>query len=437
MNALTAVIAELLAAIALVALASLVGWIAAAEPGANLMAYSALAYLFLRQLWMVLRLMRWARSPLGTPTPSARGAWGVIFDVLHRRGRLASAEREQATLELDRFRRAAEALPDGVLILDGHRAIEWMNLQAEACLGLKTSVDTGSRITHLLREPEFLAYLDDPDHRGLPLELRTQRNPGRSLQIQAAPFAAGRTLLLVRDVTQLQKLATMRRDFVANVSHELKTPLTVTLGFVETALDALEDTPPAEIAQYLRTAAEQAHRMQQLIDDLLTLSSLETDSPPPLEDPVDVAALLADIGGEIDALSAGRHRIRLENQGPRGLLGSARELRSAFANLAGNAVRYSPQGTDIVLRWGAENSGGARFSVQDGGIGIAAQHLPRLTERFYRVDRGRSREAGGTGLGLAIVKHVLERHQAVLQIESELGQGSRFSAVFPPHRIQS
>ena len=432
-----AVVAELLVAIALAALAALVGWFAAGEIGAEVMALGTVTFFFLRQLWLVLRLIHWAACPLGTPTPSASGAWGAVFDALHRRGRLASAEREQATQELDRFRRAAEALPDGVMILDGHRAIEWMNLQAEACLGLKGSVDTGSRITHLLREPEFLEYLDSPDHRGAPLELHTRRNPGRSLQLQAAPFAGGRTLLLVRDVTQLQKLATMRRDFVANVSHELKTPLTVTLGFVETALDAVHDTPPQEIAHYLQTAVEQGRRMQQLIDDLLTLSSLETDSPPPLEDPVDVAALLTDVYQEVAALSAGRHHIVLENQGPRGLLGSARELRSAFANLAGNAVRYTPDGGEIVLRWSAEGSAGGRFSVRDSGIGIPAQHLPRLTERFYRGDRGRSREAGGTGLGLAIVKHVLERHQAVLQVESKPGQGSKFSAVFPAHRVQS
>jgi len=432
-----AVLRELLTALALTALAALAGWFAGGEHGALLMAFGVVALFFLRQLWLVGRLIHWAGCPLGTPTPSASGAWDAAFAALHRRARLASAEREQATQELARFRRAAEALPDGVMILDGHRAIEWMNLQAEVCLGLKASADTGSRITHLLREPEFIAYLDSPDHRGAPLDLRTPRNPGRILQVQAAPFAAGRTLLLVRDVTQLQKLATMRRDFVANVSHELKTPLTVTLGFVETAIDALEDTPPAELAQYLGSAAEQARRMQQLIDDLLTLSALETDSPPPLEDRVDVTALLAEIRGEAEALSHGRHRVVVEISGPRILLGSARELRSAFANLAGNAVRYTPDGGAITLGWSSEGEAGARFSVSDTGIGIAAQHLPRLTERFYRVDRGRSREAGGTGLGLAIVKHVLERHQAVLQIESEPGRGSRFSAVFPAHRIQS
>jgi two-component system phosphate regulon sensor histidine kinase PhoR len=323
------------------------------------------------------------------------------------------------------------------MILDGHRTIEWMNLQAEVCLGLKASIDTGSRITHLLREPEFLAYLDGTDQRSAPLELHTRRNPGRSLLVQAAPFAAGRTLLLVRDVTQLQKLATMRRDFVANVSHELKTPLTVTLGFIETAQDALHDTPPAEIAAYLATAGEQARRMRQLIEDLLTLSALETDAPPPLEERVSVAALLEEILQEVRALSAGRHRITLENTGPAWLLGSVRELRSAFANLAGNAVRYSPDGGDITLGWRVDGESGACFSVRDSGIGIAAEHLPRLTERFYRVDRGRSREAGGTGLGLAIVKHVLERHQATLRIESAPGRGSIFGVAFPAHRVQS
>ena len=288
------VVAELLAALGLTAAAAACGEYAAGESGALLMALIAVGVILLRQFWLLVRLLRWASFPLGTPTPSASGAWGAVFDALHRRARLSSVEREQATQALDRFRRAAEALPDGMLILDGHRAIEWMNLQAEVCLGLKASVDAGNRITHLLREPAFLAYLDDADHRGLPLELRTERNPGRILQVQAAPFAAGRTLLLVRDVTQLQKLATMRRDFVANVSHELKTPLTVTLGFLETTLEALDDAPREEIAGYLQTASAQARRMQQLIEDLLTLSALETDAPPPLEEPVDVATLLAE-----------------------------------------------------------------------------------------------------------------------------------------------
>jgi two-component system phosphate regulon sensor histidine kinase PhoR len=208
-------------------------------------------------------------------------------------------------------------------------------------------------------------------------------------------------------------------------------------GFSTTRLSNYAGALDEQGRHYLDRILQAAQRMGQLIDDLLTLSSLETDSPPPLEDPIDVAVLLAEIHQEVAALSNGRHRILLENTGPRGLLGSARELRSAFANLAGNAVRYTPDGGEISLGWSAERAGGGRFFVRDSGIGIAKQHLPRLTERFYRVDRGRSRDLGGTGLGLAIVKHVLERHQAALQIESEPGRGSRFSAVFPAHRVQS
>ena len=230
----------------------------------------------------------------------------------------------------------------------------------------------------------------------------------------------------------MQKLATMRRDFVANVSHELKTPLTVTLGFIETAQDALQDTPPADIARYLQTAGDQARRMQQLIEDLLTLSALETNAPPPLDDRVGVTALLEDILQEVRTLSGGRHRIVLENTGPTWLLGGVRELRSAFANLAGNAVRYSPDGGDITVGWCVDGrGGGARFWVRDSGIGIAGEHLPRLTERFYRVDGARSRHKGGTGLGLAITRHIVMRHRGRLAIESTEGVGTTVRVWLP------
>ena len=430
------IIVELLSAVLLTVLGSGVGALVAGSQGAWAMALVIVSMFFLRQLWQIQRLIDWASSPLGTRPPEARWAWDEVFYALARRGRRATQEREQAATELDRFRRAVEALPDGVVILDSNRSIEWMNLHAEACLGLKTPADIGSRITNLLREPEFVAYLEGDNTAGIALELRTQRNPGRNLLVQLASFASDRSLLLVRDVTQFQKLATMRRDFVANVSHELKTPLTVTLGFVETAIDALPDASKDELTQYLTTAAEQGRRMQHLIADLLTLSSLETDSPPPLEEPVHLAAILAEVRQEAVTLSRGAHQIVLDINGPPVLLGSTRELRSAFGNLAGNAVRYSPGGGTITLRWSRVAGGGGRFSVQDCGIGIAPEHIPRLTERFYRVDRGRSRDSGGTGLGLAIVKHVLERHQAALLIDSTPTEGSCFSAVFPSHRVQ-
>lgn len=428
------VFAETLVTLSLVVVVALIAYATGGSTSASLAVAGALCLVVLRHLVWIGRLIRWIHSPLGTPTPMALGAWAEVFDALYARVRKTGQETRFATTELERLRMAAEALPEGVLILDEQRTIEWMNWEAEACLGLHSVADTGSRLTHLLREPELLNYLSTSTSHGTPLVLSTQRNPGRTLQIQVVPFAAKRTLLMVRDVTQLEKLATMRRDFVANVSHELKTPLTVTLGFIETAADALGDATPDELAGYLRTAAEQAHRMQHLIEDLLTLSSLETDSPP-LEEDVDLALLLTAVREEAAALSAGRHHMALEIAGASHLIGSSRELHSAFGNLATNAVRYTPPGGEIFLRWDADAHGG-RFSVRDTGIGIATEHLPRLTERFYRVDHGRSREMGGTGLGLAIVKHVLERHQAQLEIVSEPGKGATFTAVFPAHRVR-
>jgi two-component system phosphate regulon sensor histidine kinase PhoR len=429
-----AAFAEALTTLALVMVVLLSAYVAGGSPGISIAAIAALCVVLFRHLYWIGRLIHWIQAPPGTSPPMAIGAWAEAFNHLYAQTRKAGKETRQAASELERLRLAAEALPEGVLILDTHQTIEWMNWEAEACLGLHATADTGSRLTHLLREPELLNYLNNSGSHATPLILSTHRNPGRTLQMQVVPFAAGRTLLMVRDVTQLEKLATMRRDFVANVSHELKTPLTVTLGFIETAADALGDATADELAGYLRMATEQAHRMQHLIEDLLTLSSLETDSPP-LEEDVDLAVLLTAVREEAAALSGGRHPMTLEITGPSHLTGSSRELHSALGNLVTNAVRYTPPGGEITLRWDADASGG-RFSVRDTGVGIATEHLPRLTERFYRVDHGRSREMGGTGLGLAIVKHVLERHQAQLEIQSEPGKGSVFTAIFPEHRVR-
>lgn len=429
-------LADLLAAAVFVAAAAGAGWLLGGETGVLVAALSALTVLVARQFWQMSRLVRWVERPYeveGTETPSASGTWERVYGALHRRARQALAQREQMAQLVDRFRLAAEALPDGVLILDGQRCIEWMNTHAEGCLGLNAHQDKGAPITQLLREPEFVDYLA-AGHSRQPLVLDSLRRPGRRLQVQLAPFAAGRTLLLVRDVTQLHRLETMRRDFVANVSHELKTPLTVVGGFIETLRDGHEDFSRADREHFLDLAAEQASRMQRLIDDLLTLSSLETDRPPP-DERVEVKPLLAQVREEAAALSAGRHEIAVaDDSGPAALVGSAAELHSALGNLVSNAVRYTPAGGRILLRWTTRSDGRPVFEVEDNGIGIESRHLPRLTERFYRVDRGRSRESGGTGLGLAIVKHVLERHQASLEISSQTGLGSRFRAVFPAAR---
>jgi two-component system, OmpR family, phosphate regulon sensor histidine kinase PhoR len=386
-----------------------------------------------RDRWHLRRLIRWAESPVGTPVPSARGLWGRALAMLYRRSRLAAEQRAQLHEALERFRQAAQALPEGVAILNAKLGIEWLNGEAERLFGLDNERDVGAPIMNLVRDPGFVGYLQQGDY-GASQVLESVRKPGDRIEVQAIPFSRGRTLLLARDVTHLERVETMRRDFVANISHELKTPLTVVLGFVETLEDGWDDMAPDDIRRFLALSADQARRMQRLIDDLLTLSTLETDAPP-VEEHVDMAALLAEVREEALALSGGRHKIEISQTGPVALLGSAREIRSAFGNLASNAIRYTPAGGRIELAWTSTADGGAAYSVSDDGLGIEQQHLSRLTERFYRVDRGRSREMGGTGLGLAIVKHALERHGARLDIESRVGQGSRFTAVFPPRRV--
>jgi two-component system phosphate regulon sensor histidine kinase PhoR len=379
------------------------------------------------------RLLRWAGQPIGTPVPDAMGRWGDAFAALHKRARITAEQREQLHEALDRFRQAAQAMPDGVAILSHSGNIEWLNGHAEQLLGLDNSRDGGAPIVNIVRDPEFIAYLQSGDY-GAPCQLRAVRMAGQRLQVRAIPFGQGRLMLLVRDVTQLERLETMRRDFVANVSHELKTPLTVVSGFVDTLGDGWEDLSTGEAKHLLALAGEQAARMQRLIEDLLTLSALETDTLP-LDEPVDMAAVLADVREEATVLSAGRHEITMADHGPPAMLGNAAELRSAFGNLASNAVRYTPGGGRIDMLWQREGDGDATFAVADSGIGIEERHISRLTERFYRVDRGRSRETGGTGLGLAIVKHVLERHGGRLQIESRPGEGSRFTARLPARRV--
>ena len=382
------------------------------------------------------QLLAWLEQPTGTHVPPGRGAWEGVFATLHRRAKRAAEERRELSEALERFRHAAQALPEGVVILDAQRAIEWLNPRAEGHLGLSLAHDVGSPITNLVREPAFIAYIEAGQY-AEPLILHPLRTPGRTLELQAVRYGESQRLLLSRDISKLARLETMRRDFVANVSHELKTPLTVVSGFVETLLDSLPELSHEDALHFLGLASQQAQRMQHLIDDLLTLSALETDSPPPAEERVALAGLFAELLDEAHALSKGRHELRIEPAPAPGacLLGSRKELRSACANLLSNAVRYTPEGGVIRLSWQATPDGGGVCSVIDSGIGIASQHLPRLTERFYRVDRGRSTETGGTGLGLAIVKHILERHQATLEITSQLGHGSTFAARFPAKRV--
>lgn len=380
-------------------------------------------------------LVDWAETPLGTPVPESGGIWDLVFSHINRRALRMRDQRQQLSSELDRFIRAGQAMPDGVVYLGRANVIDWANHRAEAHFGLDAKRDAGAPMTNLVRNPEFVAYVANGNY-SEPLLMRPLRRPELTLQVQIVPYADDKMMLLSRDVSQIERLENMRRDFVANVSHELRTPLTVVLGFLETLADGLGELSPAEQARYVKLAHEQADRMHQLIKDLLVLSALETGAPAAAEERFDVTELLEKIQREAQGLSAGRHEIRLEIESPDVLVASVKELHSAFGNLVSNAVRYSGAGRPILMRW-RHHAGGGEFSVEDQGIGIAAVHLPRLTERFYRVDRGRSRESGGTGLGLAIVKHVLTRHQGRLEIESTLGKGSVFRAWLPARRVIS
>jgi two-component system phosphate regulon sensor histidine kinase PhoR len=390
-----------------------------------------LGALVVHHVWNLGKLGDWASRSLGESVPEGGGAWNDVFTLLYRRQRAEVGERHQLARSLARSRQAGRALPYGVAILDAEYRIVWCNDSCEAHFGIDAKGDLGQAITNLVRQPEFVVYVAAADY-SKPLQLQTARGDGLILSVQFVPYVDSQLLLLSRDVTQFARVETMRRDFVANVSHELRTPLTVLVGFLETVRELKLDAERSR--DYLNLMAEQSRRMQRIIADLLTLSSLESAPEPPRDDRVDVPSLLARIRGEAEALSRGRHRILLDAAPGFDLLGSDSEIASAFGNLVSNAVRYTPPGGEVRLVWRASEKG-AEFAVEDTGPGIEAEHIPRLTERFYRVDRGRSRESGGTGLGLAIVKHALARHQASLEIESTPGKGSRFTARFPPRRV--
>jgi len=381
-----------------------------------------------RHLWL---LRRWAGRTLVESVPEGSGVWEEVFALLYRRQRAEVSQRQRLARLLARSRQAGRALPYGVTILGVEHRIVWCNDSAQAHFGVSAEEDRGQPITNLVREPEFVEYVAEGDF-SRPLQLKTGRADGLILSIQLVPYVESQHLLLSRDVTQGARLEAMRRDFVANVSHELRTPLTVLVGFLETIKELKLD--PERSRDYLKLMAEQGERMQSIINDLLTLSTLESAPEPPYYEKVDVDGLLTRLLGEAGVLSAGRQRITLDAEPGLDLLGAESEIASIFGNLINNAVRYTPPGGEVRLSWRHLQEGG-EFSVEDTGPGIEAKHLPRLTERFYRVDRGRSRETGGTGLGLAIVKHALARHQAVLEIESTPGKGSRFTARFPARRL--
>ncbi|MBK7352877.1 MAG: phosphate regulon sensor histidine kinase PhoR [Nitrosomonas sp.] len=367
------------------------------------------------------------------PVPNNFGAWGDVFVRLTRYMRRYYRNRQSLSRALERLQRATSAMPDGIVILDKIDRIEWCNPVAEQHLGLDLKMDIGQHITHLVRQVQFVEYLSSGDF-SKPVIIKQSRYQAIMLSLQLVPYGDEEKLLISRDITRFEKMEIMRRDFIANVSHELRTPLTVVNGFLEMLQDnGVKDSDMEKHA--LGLMSQQSRRMQRLVEDLLTLSRLENGQNILREEEVDMKELLLNLLHEAQSLSAKRHTITLQlKEDNMNVLGSGDELRSALGNLVSNAVRYTPNGGDIVLSWGEEKG---LFYVRDSGIGIEPQHIPRLTERFYRIDRSRSRETGGTGLGLAIVKHILNRHQARMDIISELGKGSTFKVWFPLKRLQS
>lgn len=412
-------------------LAGAVGWLVGPNPGWAILCLWLIGHLG-HHLAHFSRLSRWTSQPGPDRTLEGNGVWDQVFAQIYRHEKELAQEIARRDADIARFEAVGQALRDGIVLLDSLHQIDWCNGMAESQLGLHLRTDLGLPVTNLVRQPEFVDYLTGGDY-SQPLILRGERKEERVLSLYVLPYAGNMRLMQIKDVTQTDRLDRMRRDFVANVSHELRTPLTVLAGFLET----LRELPlsPEEQARYLQMMSEQSARMQATVQDLLTLSSLEA-APPPEDDTVDMHRLLDKLLRDGKALSAGRHDVLLQIEGDGDLRGAEPELASAFGNLVANAIRYTPEGGRVTLCWkvSAEH---AEFAVQDSGIGIAPEHIPRLTERFYRVDRGRSRDSGGTGLGLAIVKHSLNRHDGRLQITSELGKGSRFAAIFPPRRLIS
>jgi two-component system phosphate regulon sensor histidine kinase PhoR len=383
------------------------------------------------QLRQLHKFSEWISNPVRPPL-QGDGIWGDALYRLEKLLRSRQGAQQKVAADLEQMLEATRNLPDGVVILDNDNRITWLNAAAEQLLGLSPQRDVGQFVLYLLRNSRFSEWLQHEDF-SLALNIDSPGTRKRNLALQLIPLPRNQKMLVARDITEIARVEAMRRDFVANVSHELRTPITVIVGFLE----AFEDMPvpdPVQFRKHIPLMREQSDRIRRLVDDLLTLARLESE-PETRDETVDVVSLAERLAREAETMSQGRHRIELEIVNRARLIGNTQELYSALANLVSNAVHYTPVDGRIVLRWAAAASGEQVFSVQDSGEGIEVQHIPRLTERFYRVDQGRSRASGGTGLGLAIVKHVLQRHQAHLRIDSTVGKGSLFSASFPVERV--
>jgi two-component system phosphate regulon sensor histidine kinase PhoR len=420
--------------------AGLLGWWLGLARGAAVGLVSGGMLWLALDTWRGARMLRWLRQGAVSASPPAGGMWGEASSRAERALRLREQEVAAAQRRLEEFLSAIRTSPNGVVLLDQQGRIEWCNQTAADQFGIDPQRDLMQQVTNLMRDPAFAAYYYSGSF-GRDVAIPGPGSlPSRpvKLAVHLHPYGEGRKLLLSRDVTAVEQAEAMRRDFVANVSHEIRTPLTVLAGFVET----LQNLPldEEERRRYLALMAQQAHRMQTLVNDLLTLSRLEGSPLPGAGEWTPVAELMAQCGQEGQALSKAlgkSQELRFGDPPAVEIAGSSGELLSALSNLVSNAVRYTPAAGSIDVQWHTLPDGRGELSVRDSGPGIAPEHLSRLTERFYRVDRSRSRETGGTGLGLAIVKHVAQRHGAKLRIDSTPGLGSTFAIRFPASRLRA
>ena len=381
-------------------------------------------------LWQLRELQFWLRHRSVADPPDALGLWGdVVAQVvrLHRRKRF---HKERLTRLFRELRRSTAAMPDGVVMLDPLGEIVWFNKKAGELLDLSRRADLGLRIDNLVRHPDFVQYLHGGQY-SMPVVVRVDTPTERHLAFQVISYGEDQRLLMLRDVTKEVRLEQMRKDFVANASHELRSPLTVVAGYLETLGS---DPGLGEVAAPLAEMRRQTDRMTRIIEDLLELSRFEANDGPIKGTPIDVAAMAALLRKDVVARPVHPRLVEVNIESPAMLIGDEAMIQSAFSNLVDNAAKYTPVEGSMTVRWWTDDAG-AHFSVRDTGPGFSAEHIPRLTERFYRVDPGRSRETGGSGLGLAIVKHALHRHGAHLEIESIEGRGSTFTCHFPPERV--
>lgn len=400
-----------------------------------LAAFAVTAGYLIWHLYNVYRMERWLTSSRRTEPPVGWGIWEILYDRLYRLQQRNHRRKRRLAGILSEFQASTAALPDGAVVLDPKGCILWFNDASAALLGLRRPQDYGQRLVNLVRHPDFTRYMQKGEYSGS-TEVPSPVSAGVTLSLRVVPYGGKQRLMIARDISESKRLEEMRRDFIANASHELRTPLTVLRGYLEMMGEEAEAGPLRDWGKPLQEMSRQSSRMEHIIEDLLKLARLESDNMPSIPSSVDVPDLIRRLADEARALSQGEHTLHVELEDDLWLLGQTAELRSAFSNLMVNAVRYTPLGGEIRIRWWRDKSG-AHFAVADTGIGVAPKEIPRLTERFYRVDVGRSRASGGTGLGLAIVKHVLERHQGRLSISSELNTGSEFICHFPPHRISS